>query len=262
MLLTLSLMTACAPKDTTPEPAAEPVEESAEEGRPEGAEDAGPAEAKAPFFVASASLEQGAPIPPRFAFCIPADEGHVTLGENVSPQLSWAGVPDGTSSFAVVAHDPDVPSVGDDVNQEGKTVSADLARVDFTHWVLVDIPGDVRELDEGVDSQGVTSGGKDPGDTDHGVRGLNDYTAWFAGDEQMGGDYGGYDGPCPPWNDERLHHYLFTVYALDVTSLALESIGRPFTRDDALQAMDGHVLAEASLTGTYTLNPAVEIVGE
>ncbi len=253
--ITALLLVACGPKDTTPEPAAEPA--PAVEAEP-----AGPAEAKAPFFVASSSLEQGALIPPAYAFCIPAEEGHVTLGTNTSPQLSWSGVPDGTQSFAVIAHDPDVPSVGDDVNQEGKTVSADLPRVDFTHWVLVDIPGDVRSLDEGVDSSGVTAGGKESGATDHGVRGLNDYTKWFAGDADMGGEYGGYDGPCPPWNDEILHHYVFTVYALDVTSLALESIGRPFERSDALAAMEGHVLASAELTGTYTLNPALEVVGE
>ena len=51
--------------------------------------------------------------------------------------------------------------------------------------------------------------------------GVNNYTDWFAGDEQMAGDYGGYDGPCPPWNDELLHHYRFTLYALDVPSLGL-----------------------------------------
>ena len=261
MLLSLSLFVACAHKDASPEATAEPVAESAEEAAVE-TEALGVAEAKAPFFVASTSLEEGALIPPAYAFCIPAEEDHVTLGQNTSPQLSWSGVPDGTASFAVIAHDPDVPSVADDVNQEGKTLTAELPRIEFTHWVLVDIPGDVRELAEGLDSSEVTAGGKAPGAADHGVRGLNDYTMWFAGHEQMGGDYAGYDGPCPPWNDEIMHHYVFTVYALDVTSLALESIGRPFTRDDVMKAMEGHVLASASLTGTYTLNPALAVTGE
>lgn len=253
MLLSLSLFAACAPKDTTPEAAAAPAIE---------AEAAGPAEAKAPLFLASNSLEPGALIPPAYAFCVPADEGHVTLGANTSPHLSWAGVPDGTGSFALIAHDPDVPSVADDVNQEGKTIAADLPRVDFAHWVLVDIGADVRELAEGADATGVTVGGKPVGDTDHGERGLNDFTGWFAGDAEMGGDYGGYDGPCPPWNDALLHRYIFTLYALDVSSLALESIGRPFTRDDALKAMEGHVLASAELMGVYTLNPDLGVVGE
>ena len=70
----------------------------------------------------------------------------------------------------------------------------------------------------------------------------------------MGGDYAGYDGPCPPWNDERLHHYRFTLYALDVPTLGLSSA---FGGPEALAAMEGHVLAESSWTGTYTLNPSL-----
>ena len=85
-----------------------------------------------------------------------------------------------------------------------------------------------------------------------GVRGVNDYTKWFASDPEMKGDYGGYDGPCPPWNDSILHHYHFIVYALDVPSLALS--GR-FTGADAEKAMAGHVLARGEVMGTYTLSP-------
>ena len=70
----------------------------------------------------------------------------------------------------------------------------------------------------------------------------------------MGGDYGGYDGPCPPWNDSIMHHYHFTVYALDIASLNLEG---SFTGAEALEAMEGHVLAKESHIGTYSLNPEV-----
>ncbi len=189
------------------------------------------------------------------AFCVPADEGHVTLAPNKSPHVAWGGAPEGTRSFAIVCHDPDVPSVGDDVNQEGRVVPAGLPRVDFYHWVLVDIPQGTTELGEGADSDGVVAGGKKAGPTSNGVRGINNYTDWFAGDEAMGGDYGGFDGPCPPWNDELLHHYHFTVYALDVASLGLE--GR-FGGPEALAAMEGHVLDKATLVGTYTLNPSVD----
>ena len=200
------------------------------------------------------SFPDGAPIPGEFAFCVPADEGHATFGPNRSPRLRWSGVPAAAESLAVVVVDPDVPSVPDDVNQEGRTVPHDLPRVDFYHWVLVDIPVDIGELAEGIDSDGVTPGGKAPGPTGHGVRGVNNYTDWFAGDEQMAGDYGGYDGPCPPWNDELLHHYRFTLYALDVSSLGLSgSFGGP----DAIAAMEGHVLAQSTWTGTYTLNPSL-----
>ena len=86
----------------------------------------------------------------------------------------------------------------------------------------------------------------------HGTTGINSYTDWFAGDADMGGNYGGYDGPCPPWNDSIMHHYHFTVYALDVEALNLEGA---FTGADALAAMKGHVLDQASHMGTYTMNP-------
>ena len=87
----------------------------------------------------------------------------------------------------------------------------------------------------------------------HGARqGINNYTDWFAGDNDMRGDYYGYDGPCPPWNDEIIHHYVFTVYALDIEQLPLAGkFGGPEVR----AAIAGHVLADACLTGTYTLNP-------
>lgn len=70
----------------------------------------------------------------------------------------------------------------------------------------------------------------------------------------MAGDYFGYDGPCPPWNDERIHHYLFTLYALDVPALEISDTldGRAVRK-----ALEGHVLATATLTGTYSLNPSV-----
>ncbi len=198
--------------------------------------------------------EAGAAIPEKYAFCVLAEEGHVSMGANLSPRVAWSGAPEGTRSYAVICHDPDVPTVADDVNKEGVTVSADLPRTDFFHWVLVDIPAAIEELEEGAESGGITPGGKTPGATDHGRRGRNNFTDWFAGDEQMRGDYGGYDGPCPPWNDELLHQYHFTVYALDVANLDLvDGFGGP----EALAAMEGHVLASGAWTGAYTLNPAL-----
>jgi Raf kinase inhibitor-like YbhB/YbcL family protein len=68
----------------------------------------------------------------------------------------------------------------------------------------------------------------------------------------MSGDYYGYDGPCPPWNDAIQHRYVFTVFALDVPRLAVE--GR-FAGADVRRAIQGHVLAQAAITGVYTLNP-------
>jgi Raf kinase inhibitor-like YbhB/YbcL family protein len=192
------------------------------------------------------------PIPEKFAFCAPCADNHVKMSTNISPAITWTGAPAGTKSFAILCVDPDVPSKPDDVNQEGKTIPADLTRVDFYHWVLVDIDGTSSGLPEGADSDGVTPKGKDTGPTDHGVRGINNYTDWFAGDEDMGGDYGGYDGPCPPWNDSIIHHYHFKVFALDVESLGLSDC---FGGPEAFAAMTGHILAMGEIVGTYTQNP-------
>lgn len=201
--------------------------------------------------LTSTSIAHGAPIPPACAAGVPGPDGP-QVGPNRSPQLAWSGAPAGTKSFAVICHDRDVPSKPDDVNQPDRTVPYDLPRVDFHHWVLVDIPPTITELDLGADSDAFTPRGKKPGPTPHGVRGINDYASWFANDPDMRGDYGGYDGPWPPFNDERLHHYVFTVYALDVETLGLPA---RFDGPAALAAMEGHVLASAELVGTYSLHP-------
>jgi Raf kinase inhibitor-like YbhB/YbcL family protein len=102
-------------------------------------------------------------------------------------------------------------------------------------------------------SNGVTPRGKSGPAAPFGTRqGINDYTGWFANDRDMSGDYYGYDGPCPPWNDSIVHHYVFTVYALDIGRVPLEG---KFTGADVRKAINGHVLAQAGITGTYTLNP-------
>lgn len=206
------------------------------------------------FSVTIDAWSHGAPIPALHAFGRPGDDGPFVFSDNVSPAIRWENAPEGTRSFAIVCHDPDVPSSGEDVNQEGRTVPADLPRVDFFHWVLVDIPVAVQALAEGAVARGVTPRGKAPGATEHGVAGINDYTGWFAGHPEMDGSYGGYDGPAPPWNDSIVHHYHFTVYALDVETLGLEGT---FGGADALAAIEGHVLAKASHMGTYSLNPDV-----
>lgn len=87
------------------------------------------------------------------------------------PRFVGTGVPAGTKSFALICVDPDVPSSGDDVNQEGRSVPADLPRVDFYHWVVVNIPAGLRSIAEGADSAGVTAKGKTPGQQPHGLTG-------------------------------------------------------------------------------------------
>ena len=201
----------------------------------------------------SDSFADGERIPAEFAFGRIDPQSHVALSGNRNPHLAWEGAPVGTKSFAIVCHDPDVPSSGEDVNQEGREVPASLPRVDFFHWVLVDVPASVSQIAAGSHSDGVTAKGKPGPGAPQGTRhGVNDYTGWFAGDPDMGGDYYGYDGPCPPWNDAIVHHYVFTVYALDVERLPL--MGR-FNGADAMKVIAHHKLGQASITGAYTLNP-------
>ncbi len=192
-------------------------------------------------------------IPERLAFCRYDAQSRVALAGNANPHLEWSDVPEQTQSFVVICHDPDVPSQPDDVNQDGREVPADLPRVDFFHWVLINISPELRSLAEGSYSKGITPRGKaGPLALDDTRQGVNDFTNWFASDRDMNGDYFGYDGPCPPWNDALPHRYVFTVYALDIAELPLE--GR-FTGQDVLRAMEGHILGRAALTGVYTLNP-------
>lgn len=157
--------------------------------------------------VQSDAFQDGGTIPQKYAF-----NGMGCTGENVSPQLSWSGVPDGTKSFAVVMHDPDAPTSGG-----------------FYHWVMFNIPGDTRELEEGA-------GGDKPGATPHGVvLGHTDY------------GFNAYGGPCPP--PGPAHRYNITVYALDVDKLPLDKT----TTGAKLEfVVSQHTLAKASITGSYS----------
>lgn len=192
-------------------------------------------------------------IPGEFAFAVADPKNHFALGTNRNPHLEWSDVPEGTKSFVLTLHDYDVPSQTDDVNQEGKEVSASLPRMNFFHWLLWDIPPNTREIESGSHSNGVTPRGKPGPDGPDDLRhGINDYTQWFAGDSRMEGTYYGYDGPAPPWNDSIVHHYVFTLYALDIPELKVRG---ERTGPNVRAALAGHVLAEATMTGTYSLNP-------
>jgi phosphatidylethanolamine-binding protein (PEBP) family uncharacterized protein len=81
---------------------------------------------------------------------------------------------------------------------------------------------------------------------------VNDYTGWFKGDKEMEGNYFGYDGPFPPWNDERIHHYFFTLYALDVKKTPARGV---LTGPKVLKAIEKHILAKAQLTAVYSIYP-------
>ena len=207
------------------------------------------------MHLMSSSFTHGQRIPAEFAFCAPDPAQHVRMAPNRNPHLRWTGVPSTARSLVLLCIDTDVPTRPDDVNQEGRTVPADLPRTDFFHWVMVDIAPTVSEIGAGAASDGVTARGKrKPGGPKGSRQGINDYTGWFAGDPDMDGKYFGYDGPCPPWNDARLHHYHFVLYATDLERCPVDD---EFTGAQVRDAIAKHVLAEARLTGTYTLNPAV-----
>ena len=204
----------------------------------------------------SDSWSNGERIPPRYACGKLEGASATTFSDNCNPHLAWSELPAGARSLVLICHDFDVPSRGDDVNQAGREIPADLPRVDFFHWLLADIPVATSAIAEGAFSSGFTPRGKAgpavavPG-FEGARQGVNDFTGWFSGNRDLAGDYFGYDGPYPPWNDSLVHHYVFTLYALSVARAPVE--GR-FGGADLRKAIDGHVLAEAMHSGTYTLN--------
>jgi hypothetical protein len=202
------------------------------------------------MHIGSSSFEHRGRIPAEFAMGTP--EG---FGGNRNPELHWDDAPAGTRSFALLCIDTDAPTDPSTVGRTDVEIPVEQPRAEFVHWVLVDIPADVRAIAAGSCSDGVTPHGKrDPKGPSGARQGLNSYTGWFAGNADMEGDYFGYDGPYPPFNDLRLHRYFFRLFALDVARLDLPE---RFTAADVFAAMHGHVLDEASLQGSYSLNAAV-----
>lgn len=200
--------------------------------------------------VRSDSFAPRGAIPAEFAMGTP--DG---FGGNRNPHLAWDDVPAGTRSFALLCVDPDAPTDPSLVGRDDVEIEVAHPRGEFVHWVMADIPAEVRSIAAGSCSDGVTRGGKAEPPGPAGARqGRNDYTGWFAGDPEMAGEYRGYDGPYPPGNDLRLHRYFFRVFALDVPRLELPA---SFGAGDVLRAIQGHVLAEDALYGTYSLHPDV-----
>ncbi|QSX79094.1 YbhB/YbcL family Raf kinase inhibitor-like protein [Agrilutibacter solisilvae] len=200
--------------------------------------------------IRSDSFEHRHRLPAQFAAGQPAGDGF-GFAPNRNPHLAWEAAPSGTRSFVLLCIDPDVPT-----DLSPAQIPVEQPRTDFTHWAVVDIPAGVGEIAAGSASEGVVAHGKAAPAGPAGSRqGLNDYTGWFANDPDMAGDWRGYDGPFPPPHDLRLHRYFFRLFALDVERL---DVPDRFTAADALQAMQGHVLDEVAIYGTYSLNPAVK----
>ncbi|MGK5080616.1 YbhB/YbcL family Raf kinase inhibitor-like protein [Janthinobacterium sp. HLX7-2] len=212
----------------------------------------------------SETFRDGGLIPAECAFAEIDPASRVRLAGNRNPHLAWDEVPNGTESLALFCIDPDAPQDASLVNRDDQVLPLAAPRGDFYHWSLLDVPPAMRAIDAGQFSSGVTPRGKSAatipwldGSGPFILRqGINDYALWFAGDVDMAGDYYGYDGPCPPWNDARIHHYIFRLYALDVPCLALPA---RFTGAQAHAALYGHILDEAQLVVAYSLNPELAL---
>ncbi|MGE0485970.1 MAG: YbhB/YbcL family Raf kinase inhibitor-like protein [Gammaproteobacteria bacterium] len=208
----------------------------------------------------SETFDDGAMMPDECAFGLLGPDRAYVFGANRNPHLAWTDLPAGTRSLVLINDDLDVPVKLDTFNQAGATVARTLQRRALCHWVLVDLDPDGPPIALGEFSDGVTVGGKPGPAGPRGTRqGINEYTDWFAArqDRDMMGQYHGYDGPCPPWNDEVPHRYVFTLYALDVPVLDLGAacaFAKPEV-ERALHAGRARILAEASVTGLYALNP-------
>lgn len=146
-----------------------------------------------PFRIISDSYRESQPIPTR----------HTCDDVDLSPAVRWEEVPEQAKSLVLILEDPDAP--------QGT----------FTHWVLFDIPANVKGLREGEDGVGKSA--------------LNDFRVT------------GYRGPCPPAEHDA-HRYFLRLYALDVEMLGPKEGAPP---DVVRDAMANHILAEAQTMGTY-----------
>jgi Raf kinase inhibitor-like YbhB/YbcL family protein len=149
------------------------------------------------FELTSSAFKSGDPIPRRYT----------CEGEDLSPPLHWSVPPAATKSLVIIADDPDAP-VGT-----------------WVHWVIYDLPLDLRGLTEAVPPKDRLPNGA--------LQGLNDFKRV------------GYGGPCPP--PGKPHRYYFTLYALDVTL----NLKPRATKAQVLDASKGHVLAQAQLMGRF-----------
>ncbi|MGH2630865.1 MAG: YbhB/YbcL family Raf kinase inhibitor-like protein, partial [Actinomycetota bacterium] len=206
--------------------------------------------------VESRNVAHERPIDVAHAVATPTPDGKAEIaGADRSPHLRWSGEPEGTRSFAISVVDPDVPADRTRMGVEGLSLGDDEPRIDFAHWLVIDLPPDVHEVAEGAGGDGFVAHGRTPGPTTvGGLQGENGYRGLFEGNADLEGTYGGWNGPFPPWNDERVHRYVTTVYALDVDTLGLEA---GFDLGEFRRAIEGHVLATAEIVPVYSLNPSL-----
>ena len=111
------------------------------------------------MFLKVTGFENNEPIPEQFAFGTMDEQTRIRLSDNRNPALEWGDIPENTKSLVLICVDPDVPGKPDGVNQAGHIVPADLPRVDFFHWVMVDIAATAGSVAEGECSNGISARG-------------------------------------------------------------------------------------------------------
>lgn len=152
------------------------------------------------FSIASSAFSHNGEIPGKYTCDV----------DDVSPALSWSGIPEAAESLVLIVDDPDAPDPA-------------APKQTWVHWVLYNLPADCTDLPEGIASSALPEGT---------LEGLNDWKRT------------GYGGPCPPIGR---HRYFFKLYALDIL---LPGLGRP-TKAKLERAMEGHIMADTALIGTY-----------
>jgi Raf kinase inhibitor-like YbhB/YbcL family protein len=152
------------------------------------------------FTLSSSAFENGGAIPSIYTRCD---------GNDLSPPLTWKGVPPNTRSLTLIVDDPDAPDPA-------------APRMTWVHWVLYNIPPTSSQLEKGVSV--FPPGTKEA---------LNDWKTT------------GYGGPSPP---KGRHRYFHKLYALDTV---LQDLGSGATKQSVLKAMEGHILGQTELVGTY-----------
>ena len=149
----------------------------------------------------------------------PIPRQHTADGANTSPAIAWSGAPAGTRSFALVLDDPDVPMPQP-----------------FVHWVIYNVPGVATGVPAALP---IEPDAPMPAPIAGAVQGLSGFRRPI------------YRGPAPP--PGKVHHYRFTVYALDVDGLPTG-----LTKAQLVDAMHGHVVAQGELVATYERKPPAQ----
>jgi Raf kinase inhibitor-like YbhB/YbcL family protein len=153
--------------------------------------------------ITSSAFPQGHPIPKKYT----------GEGADVSPPLSWTGIPERTKELVLICDDPDAPNG------------------DWVHWVIYKLPPDTQGLPEGVPRKPRL---KEPAGA---MQGRNSWPA----NEAIG-----YRGPMPP-PGHGVHHYYFKLYALEAHMVVEPGLDKKTIMGE----IGDHILAEGVLMGTY-----------